>query len=135
MTSRSLASATASVALTAAAICATPAIAQTTTELEGIRVIAPSVIVPPEQQSGTQIPVARVAEKSALVKFDDLDLKLPSDQRVLDERIAMTAKELCEDLDREMPKGSPSTSECTQKAIEESQAQVTQAVQLHSSRR
>ena len=135
MTSRSLASATASVALIATAICATPAIAQTTTDLESIRVIAPSITVRPEQESGTQIPVPRVAEKSVLVKFDDLDLKLPGDRRVLDERIAMTAKELCEDLDREMPKGSPGMSECTDKAIEESQPQVTQAVQLHSSRK
>lgn len=134
MSSRSLPIATASIALIAAAICATPSIAQTTTDLESIRVIAPSIIVRPEQQSGTQIPVPRVAEKSALVKFDDLDLTLPSDQRVLDERIAMTAKELCEDLDQEMPRGSPSTSECTDKAIEESQAQVTQAVQQHSRR-
>lgn len=134
MSSRSRAIATASVALIAAAICATPAIAQTTTDLESIRVIAPSIVVRPEQQSGTQIPVPRVAEKSALVKFDDLDLKLPSDQRVLDERIAMTAKELCEDLDQAMPRGSPSTSECTAKAIEESQAQVAQAVQQHSRR-
>ena len=134
MTSRSLASATASVVLTATAICATPTIAQTTTELEGIRVIAPSIIFRPERQSGTQIPVPRVAEKSALVKFDDLDLKLPADRQVLDERIAMTAKELCEDLDREVPKGSPSLSGCTQRAIEESQAQVRQAVQLHSTR-
>ena len=132
MTRRSLASATASVALTA--ICATPAIAQTTTDPEGIRVTTPSIIVRPEQQSGTQIPIPRVAEKSALVKFDDLDLRLPNDQRLLDERIAMTAKELCEDLDREMPRGSPSPSECTEKAIEESQAQVRQAVQLHSTR-
>lgn len=134
MTSRNLASATASITLIAAAICATPAIAQTTTELEGIRVIAPSVIVRPEYQSGTQIPLPRVAEKSALVKFDDLDLKLPGDQRVLDERIALTAKDLCEALDREMPRGSPSTSVCTEKAIEESQAQVRQAVQQHSRR-
>lgn len=134
MTSRSLASATASAALIATAICATPAIAQTTTDPEGIRVTTPSIIVRPEQQSGTQIPIARVAEKSALVKFDDLDLKLPGDQRVLDERIAMTAKELCEDLDREMPRGSPGHSGCTEKAIEESQAQVRQAVQLHSTR-
>ena len=134
MSTRSLASATASVALIATAFCATPAIAQTTTDLGGIRVVAPSIIVRPEQQSGTQIPVPRVAEKSALVKFDDLDLKLPGDQRVLDERIAMTAKELCEDLDREMPRGSPGPSGCTEKAIEESQAQVRQAVQLHSTR-
>lgn len=134
MSSRSLASATASIALMATAICASPAIAQTTTDLEGIRVIAPSIIFRPEQQSGTQIPMPRVAEKSAVVKFDDLDLKLPGDQRVLNERIAMTAKELCEDLDDEMPKGSPSPSECTEAAIEESQAQVRQAVQLQSTR-
>ena len=133
MSSRSLA--TASIALIAAAICATPSIAQTTTDLESIRVIAPSIIVRPEQQSGTQIPVPRVAEKSALVKFDDLDLKLSGDQRVLHERIAATAQELCKDLAREVPKGSPSLPACTDQAIEESQAQVRQAVHLHSMRK
>ena len=135
MTTRNLANGTASIALIALAICATPAIAQTPTELETIRVTAPSIVYRPENQSGTQIPLARVAETSALVKFDDLDLALPGDQRVLNERIAMTAKELCEDLDREVPKGSPGTLACTDKAIEESQAQVRQAVQLHSTRK
>ena len=135
MTTRNLANGTASIALIALAICATPAIAQTPTELETIRVTAPSIVYRPENQSGTQIPLARVAETSALVKFDDLDLRLPGDQRVLNERIAMTAKELCEELDREIPRGSPRTSECTDTAIEESQEQVRQAVQLHSTRR
>ena len=135
MTSRNPANGTASIALIALAIGATPAIAQTPTELETIRVTAPSIVYRPENQSGTQIPLPRDAETSALVKFDDLDLRLPGDQQVLNERIAMTAKDLCEELDREIPRGSPGTSECTDKAIEESQAQVRQAVQLHSTRR
>ena len=135
MTTRNLANGTASIALIALAICATPAIAQTPTELDTIRVTAPSIVYRPENQSGTQIPLARVAETSALVKFDDLDLRRPGDQRVLNERIALTAKELCEELDREIPRGSPRTSECTDTAIEESQEQVRQAVQLHSTRK
>ena len=135
MTSRNPAIATASIALLAAAVCAPPAIAQTPTELETIRVIAPSIIYRQEHQSGTAMPPSRVAEKSALVKFDDLDLKLPGDRRILNERVAMTAEELCKDLAREVPKGSPGTVGCTKMAIEESQAQVRQAVHLHSRRK
>ena len=135
MTSRNLAIGTASMALLAAAVCAPPAVAQTPTELETIRVIAPSIIYRQEHQSGTAMPPSRVAEKSALVKFDDLDLKLSGDRGVLNERIAMTAHELCQDLAVEMPKGSPGTLACTDKAIEESQAQVRQAVHLHSMRK
>jgi UrcA family protein len=135
MNSKNLAIGIASMALLAATVCATPATAQTPTELETIRVIAPSIIYRQEHQSGTAMPPGRVAEKSALVKFDDLDLKLSGDQRVLHERIAMTAQELCKDLAREVPKGSPSLPACTDQAIEESQAQVRQAVHLHSMRK
>lgn len=135
MTSRNPAIATASIALLAAAVCAAPAIAQTPAELETIRVIAPSIIYRQEHQSGTAMPPSRVAEKSALVKFDDLDLKLPGDRRILNERVAVTAQKLCKDLAREVPKGSPGIVGCTKTAIEESQAQVRQAVHLHSMRK
>ena len=123
---------TACVALLAVGVCATPAIAQTPTELETIRVIAPSISYRKEQQTGSALPPSVVAEKSALVQFGDLDLKLPGDQRVLNERIATAAQGLCEELEQQMPTGSPSTLACTDKAIEDTQAQVRQAVQLHS---
>lgn len=134
MTIGNLAIGTASLALLAATVWATPAIAQTPTELETIRVIAPSIAYRKEHQSGSALPPSLVAEKSALVKFDDLDLTLPGDQRVLNERIATTAQELCEELAQQMPTGSPSTQACTDKTIEDTQAQVRQAVQLHSRR-
>ena len=135
MTISNLAIGTLSMALLAAAIGATPATAQTPTELETIRVIAPSITYRKEHQSGSALPPSLVAEKSALVKFDDLDLTLPGDQRVLHERIAATAQKLCEELTQQMPTGSPSTLACTDQTIEGTQAQVRQAVDLHSRRR
>ena len=135
MTIRNPAIGTASLTLLAAAVCAVPAIAQTPTELETVRVTAPSITYRKEHQSGTALPPSVVAEKSALVKFGDLDLRLPGDRGVLNERIATTAQQLCEELTQQMPTGSPSTLACTDKAIEATQAQVRQAVHLHSRRK
>jgi UrcA family protein len=61
------------------------------------------------------------AELKRYVSFADLDLSIPADALVLEQRIEVAAQEACETLERTFPLGQKSMADvrrCTKRAIE-----------------
>ena len=133
MASRIPANGTLSMALLIAVSTAGPAIAQTTTELESITVVAPRITYQVKRERGSAIPVqVTVAEKSALVKFADLDLTRTADLYRLEDRVGEAAAKVCEELAQQFPEGEPSTPTCTRRAVDDAMAQIQQAALTES---
>lgn len=68
----------------------------------------------------------KVAEKSASVNFGDLDLTRTADLYTLEERVAVAAARVCEELAAEFPDGTPSTPVCTRRATDDAMTRVQQ---------
>ena len=123
---------TLSVALLIAVSAATPAIAQapqaqTPSEIDTITVIAPRITYQVRREGGSVIPSeVSIAEKSALVKFGDLDLTRTADLYTLEERINEAAARVCAELAQQFPDGTPNTEICTRRATDDAMAQVQQ---------
>lgn len=127
MASRRTATGTVSVALLMALSSAGPAIAQTPTEIDTITVIAPRITYQVRREGGSVIPKeTTVAEKSALVRFGDLDLTRTADLYQLEDRVGKAAAQVCGELAEQFPEGTPSTDTCTRRAIDDAMAQVQQ---------
>lgn len=71
------------------------------------------------------------AELKRYVSFADLDLSIPADALVLEQRIEVAAQEACEALERTFPLGQKSMADvrrCTKRAIEETKEAFDTAV-------
>lgn len=114
-----------SMALLMALSAAGPAIAQTPTEIESITVVAPRITYQVKREGGSVIPKEiTVAEQSAVVMFDDLDLRRTADLYTLEQRVDMAAAKVCADLAAQFPEGTPSTATCTRRAADDAMTQV-----------
>lgn len=130
MDSRRTCTATVPMALVIAAALSTasPALAQAPTELGTITVMAPRVTYQTKREGGSVVPVMlTIVEKSALVRFADLDLTRTADLYTLEGRIGEAAAQVCGELAQEYPEGTPSTPTCTRRAIDDAMTQVRQA--------
>ena len=107
---------------------ASPAIAQTPSELETITVVAPRITYQVKRESGSVIPKeVTVAQQSAVVTFADLDLTRTADLYTLQERVDAAAAKVCAELAQQFPEGEPSTSTCARRATDDAMAQVQRA--------
>ncbi len=118
---------TLSIALLLAFSAGGAAIAQAPTELGTVTVMAPRITYTVKRERGSTIPVeVTVVEQSAQVRFDDLDLTRTTDLYTLEGRVGDAAANICEALAQQYPDGTPSTSTCTRRAIDDAMAQVRQ---------
>lgn len=149
MASRSHATGTFSVALLIAVATASPAIAQTptptpatpatpttpATEMETITVVAPRITYQVRRERGSAIPKeVTVVEETALVNIGDLDLTRTSDLYTLEERLTEAATRVCQTVAAQVPDGQPSTTICTQRAIDDAMAQAQMIVRVANQR-
>lgn len=128
MTSRNPATGILSMALLMTLAAASPAIAQTPSELETITVVAPRITYQVKREGGSVIPKEiTVAKQSAVVTFSDLDLTRTADLYTLQARVDEAAARVCTELAQQFPEGEPSTPICARRATDDAMAQVQRA--------
>lgn len=112
------------IALSSASI----ALAQTPEEptaLDTITVVAPRITYQLGRESSSLRPVKiEVAEKSAIVRYGDLDLSRTADLYVLEERVSEAADRVCTELAELYPAGQPDQAACVRRATSDAMAQV-----------
>lgn len=102
------------------------AVAEEARVIEEIVVVAPRVTTKREGRvGGTR---ALIVDRDEVVSLSDLDLSRTADVRILEQRISEAARRVCEELADEYPFGQPSTPVCIRRAIDDSVAQVDEAV-------
>lgn len=84
-------------------------------------------------RSASGAPIEEVA-LSARVSYSDLSLSIPSNAKVLKQRVHDAAREVCDRLEQMYPLGAGSDS-CARKAEEGAQSQVTAAIAKAESRK
>ncbi|MDK0767100.1 UrcA family protein, partial [Clostridium perfringens] len=78
---------------------ASPALAQAPTELGTITVMAPRITYQVRRERGSAIPMMQtIVQKSAIVRYGDLDLTRSADLYALEGRIGEAAAQVCGEL-------------------------------------
>jgi UrcA family protein len=114
--------------IAAALSAGSPALAQAPTELGTITVMAPRITYQIRRERGSAIPMMQtIVQKSAMVRYGDLDLTRSADLYTLESRVGEAAAQVCGELAQEFPEGTPNTPTCTRRAIDDAMTQVRQA--------
>lgn len=92
--------------------------------MEEVIVVAPRITreTPQDAMGGL------IVERDEILDITGLDLTRTSDLLELEQRIEDSATRLCNELEEEYPLGSPRTLVCIRRAVEDTMAQVEQAV-------
>lgn len=95
------------------------------TTLDTISVVAPRITYQVERERGTGASKrVAVAEKSAMVSYDDLDLTRTADLYTLEERVRQAADRVCAEVAELFPDGQPDTETCVRRATDDAMARV-----------
>ncbi|MFN2327387.1 MAG: UrcA family protein [Chromatocurvus sp.] len=92
--------------------------------MEEVVVVAPRII----RETRTDPTGGLIVERDEALDITDLNLARTADLRELEQRIEEAATRICEQLEEQYPAGSPRTPVCIRRAVEDSMAQVEQAV-------
>ncbi|PLW82573.1 hypothetical protein CWI75_08270 [Kineobactrum sediminis] len=120
-------------AIALAAACHSPVFAQQDQDLLEIddeKVMEEVIVVAPRITRETPLDAmgGLIVERDEILDITDLDLTRTADLLVLEQRIEDAATRICNELDSLYPLGSPRTLVCIRRAVEDTMAQVEQAV-------
>lgn len=73
-------------------------------------------------------------DKTVSVSFSDLDISRTADFYLLENRIRVVAKDICEELTEQFPRGKPRTAVCVERAVDDALQQARQIVMHRAGR-
>lgn len=99
-------------------------------EIDEEKVMEEVIVVAPRITRETPLDAmgGLIAERDEILDITDLDLTRTSDLLELEQRIENAATRLCNELEKRYPLGSPRTLVCIRRAVEDTMAQVEQAI-------
>jgi UrcA family protein len=115
-----------SVSVAAVAAMATVVMAQSSTQLPEVKVVASKAVTKYGRNERGQ-PV-EVFQLSRLVKYSDINIATASGAAVLQQRVADAAKSVCEELGKLYPTTITGTNSCAADAVKIAQPQVQAAI-------